>query len=203
MAFSNSTLLLRESTQAGKNSYNYTTTDTIKTVLTAGYIDNEDALVNFVAGDRIFVEAADGYCWVKVASVSSGTATLQWISGNLAINTAATGTEAALSAALVPGFLEAGTSISTATRYVLPTPYAGAEFTVNRVDSGTQAMEFDAGGSGATGITYDGSARRIMLKARTEGFRVVGSSATRWRLMDLRYNASAVSEGGSVVFLGT
>lgn len=203
MAFSNSTLSLRVSGAAGTNVFTYSTTDTIKTVLTAGYIDNEDALTNFKAGDSISVSALDGNCMVKVLSVSSGTLTLQWISGNLPINTAATGTEAALSAAITAGYYDIGTSIATATRYVLPTPYVGAELVFHRVDSGTQAMEFDAGGSGATAITYDGSARRIMLKARTEGFRVVASSTSRWRIMAMRYNASAVSEGGSVVFLGT
>lgn len=189
----------------GFDGYNYVnTSETLAAVAADGYFHNVTYDTKLVAGDRIMVTASDGFAVFRVSAVSAaGSITTQFAGGNLPNNTAATGTEAALSAALTMGRLEVGTSISTATRYVLPTPYAGAEFSVYRVDSGTQAMEFDAGGSGATAITYDGSARRITLKARTEGFHVVGSSATRWRVRSLMYNASAVSEGGSVIFVGT
>ena len=102
------------------------------------------------------------------------------------------------------GFYEVGTSIATASRGVLPTPYPGARVVVRKVDSGTQLFEFDAGGSGATGITYDSVGnRRITLQEEGEGFEVVGSSTTRWRLVNLDMDASAVGEGGSRILAGT
>ena len=195
--------------------------DALATVMGVGYFNNTDDNLQLVAGDRIMVKATDGNATFIVAAVSTATATLgqvalQYAGGDLPIQTYATGTEAALAKAKV-GFYEVGTSIATATRVVLPTPYPGAVVAVRKIGSGTQAVEFDAGASasnvslsaseqatsGGTGVTYDGTRRRITLKAETEGFRVRASSTSRWRIEDLDYNASAISEGGSVVFLGT
>lgn len=177
--------------------------DTMATVAAAGYFDNIDDSLNLVAEDIIYCQCTDGNMYLKVASISSGDVTTQFAGGDLPVNTAATGTAAELSAAVVAGYYEIGTSISTATRYVLPTPYAGAALKFFKVDSGTQTFEFDAGGSGATAITYDGSNRRIIMRAEGESFHVVGSSATRYRIHHLNHHASAVSEGASVSMPGT
>lgn len=204
MAFTVATLQLRGGA-AGALQYVYTnTSDAMATVAASGYFNNTTYLSNFVAGDLLFCVLSDGNMWVRVSAVSSGAVTVQYAGGDLPILTTGTGTDSTLGSGIpTAGFAEVGSSISTATRFVLPTPYKGCVIHVNKVDSGTQGWEFDAGGSGATGITYDGSARRIAIKARSEGFRVRGTSTTRWRLEYLRTHDSAVSEGASVVFLGT
>jgi hypothetical protein len=203
MAFTNASLHLRPGAP-GDLIYKYDAgSDTMATVATAGYFNNSDDSLNLAVDDLIYCDCADGNVILKVASISSGSVTTQYAGGDLPINTAATGTAAELSGALIAGYMEVGTSISTASRYVLPTPYAGAVFSVFKVDSGTQVFEFDAGGSGATAITYDGTNRRISLRAEGESFHVRGSSTSRWRLQHITHNASAVSEGASVVLGGT
>lgn len=204
MAYTAGNLHLRAGAP-GDLTYTYDAgSDTMATVAAAGYFNNSDDDLNLVADDLIWCQCTDGNMWLRVGSVSSGSVTTQFAGGNLPIETAATGTEAALSDTLGVGFMEVGTSISTATRYVLPTPYPGAEFIARKVDSGTQLFEFDAGGSGATGITYDSVGnRRITLQSEGEGFHVIGSSTTRWRLYSLGMDASAVSGGGSRVLSGT
>lgn len=177
--------------------------DTMLTVAASGYFNNTTSDLNLVVDDLIICDCTDGRIWLKVASISSGAVTCQLVGGDLPVNTFATGTAAELSAAVVPGYLEAGTSVSSASRVVLPTPYAGAVFHVQKIDSGTAVIEFDAGGSGGTGVTFDGSNRRISLRAEGEGFRVKGTSATRWRIEYLNHHASAVSEGASVVLTST
>lgn len=185
--------------------YTYiTSADTMATVATAGYFHNTTNLSNLQAGDLLFCICTDGNTWQRVSAVSSGSVTTQYAGGDLPTLTTGTGTDSTLGSGIaIAGFAEVGSSISTATRFVLPTPYKGCVIHVNKVDSGTQGWEFDAGGSGATGITFDGSARRIGLLQRSEGFRVRGTSTTRWRLEYLRVHDSAVSQGASVVFLGT
>jgi len=177
--------------------------DTMLTVQESGYFNNTDDSLNLTVDDLILCDCSDGRMWLKVSAISSGVVTTQWVGGDLPVNTFATGTAAELSGSVFPGYMEVGTSVATASRVVLPTPYAGAVFHAQKIDSGTQVFEFDAGGSGATGITYDGSNRRIVVRAEGEGFRVRGTSATRWRIEYLNHHASAVSEGASVVMPGT
>lgn len=55
--------------------YDYTT-DSLATVMAAGYFNNSDDNLNLAAGDMILVNAADGTALVEVASVSSGAVTL-------------------------------------------------------------------------------------------------------------------------------
>lgn len=204
MAFTASNLHLQPGAP-GDMDYIYDAgSDTMATVIAAGYFNNTDDDINLVAEDRIWCQCADGNIWLRVSSVSSGSVTTQFAGGNLPLLTAATGTEAALSAAVGVGFMEFGTSIATATRYVLPTPYPGAEFMARRIDSGTQAMEFDAGGSGATGITYDTTGnRRITSRYEGESFHVVGSSTTRWRIYGATFRSSGSEDlgGGASVFI--
>lgn len=176
--------------------------DSMATVSVAGYFNNTDDNLNLTVDDLMFCQCTDGNMWLRVSALSSGSVTTQFAGGNSPLQTFSTGTAAALNTLLV-GYYEVGTSIATATRNVLPTPYAGAEVRVMKVDSGTQAFNFDAGGSGATAPTYDGANRRILLKAEGESFHVVGTSATRWRIQHIRHHASAVSEGASVVLLAT
>lgn len=202
MAYTAGNLHLRAGAP-GEQTYTYEAgADTMATVIASGYFNNSDDNLNLVAEDLIFCKCSDGHVWVKVSAVSSGTVTTQVISGDTPVQTHATGTAAALTTLSV-GYYEVGTSIATASRSVLPTPYPGARLTVFKVDSGTQVFSFDAGGSGATGITYDGTNRRIILRAEGESFSVVGSSTTRWRLQHLNHHASAVSEGASVALSAT
>ncbi len=113
------------------------------------------------------------------------------------------------------GHYEVGTSIATASRSVLPTPYAGAEVQLLKVDSGSQLFQFDAGASasdvsiggtdasaGGTGVTYDSVGNRLIV-LQTEGdfAHLVGVSSTRWRINGLNINASAVAPQGGSVFL--
>jgi hypothetical protein len=179
--------------------------DTMATVIADGYFNNVDDAINLTVDDRIYCDCVDGNLVLKVSAISvAGVVTTQFAGGNLPIQTAATGTEAALSAALGAGFMEFGTSIATATRYVLPTPYAGAEFMARRVDSGTQPMEFDAGGSGATTVVYDNTGnRRITSRYEGESFHVVGSAAARWRLYGANFRSSGSEDlgGGASVFI--
>lgn len=202
----------------GELAYTYDAgSDTMAQVLVVGYFNNKDDGLNLVAEDLIYCHCTDGYMWLKVASVvaATGVVTTQYAGGNLPIQTFATGT-AAGDFGLKVGYYEIGTSVyGTGTRAVLPVPYPGAEVRVVKIDSGTTITHFDAGASasniswvdgtvgGGTGVTYDGTARRMNLVQRGDQFHVVGSSTSRWRIQSYFYHASAVSEGGSVFFLGT
>lgn len=209
MAFTASNLHLRAGA-VGDLTYTYDAgSDTLATVLTAGYFNNDDDDIKLAAEDKIWVQASDGNMWLRVSSVASGGAvTTQFAGGNLPIQTWATGTAANLTKLSV-GYYEVGTSIADATRAILPTPYPGAEVIVRRSDSGSELMVFDAGASasdvsngdgGGTGVTYDSVGnRRITLNAEGEGFHVVGSSTSRWRLQRVTLSASAAGEDASRV----
>lgn len=180
--------------------------DTMATVIAAGYFNNTDDSVNLQAEDIIWCQCGDGNFTLRVSSVSSGSVTTQFAGGNLPIQTFATGTDSALAATPAVGFYEVGTSISTATRFVLPTPYPGAELVVHKIGSGTQGIDFDAGGSGATAIVYNAAnGRRITLRMQGESFHVVGSSTSRWRVYDVSLTStgkdgSFAGEGASVSY---
>lgn len=184
-------------------SYTYDAgSDTMATVAAVGYFNNTDDDLNLVADDRIWCQCTDGNMWLRTASISSGAVTMHYAGGNLPIQTFATGTEAALNTLSV-GFYEVGETIATASRNVLPVVYPGAELRVVKVGSGTQLFEFHAGGSGATGVTYDAIGNRV-ITLQTEGdmFHVVGSSTTRYRIYGANINASALAPSGGSVFLG-
>lgn len=193
MAFDTSNLHLYGVAE-GDRTFTYDAgSDTMATVATAGYFNNTDDNQAFGADDLIFCQCTDGNMWLRVSAVSSGSVTCQFAGGNNPVQTHSTGTAAALNT-LTYGYYEVGTSIATATRNVLPTPYPGAEVIVRKVDSGTQTFVFDAGGSGATGVTYDAVGnRRITLRFEMEGFHVVGSSTSRWRLYGLNLTATGAS----------
>lgn len=207
MAYTAGNLHLRAGAP-GDLTYTYdATSDTLATVVAAGYFNNDDDDLNMVAEDLIFVQATDGNCWLRVSAVSSGSVTTQFAGGNLPIQTMpATGTAVALAAAMAGvGQYEIGTSIGTATRFALPTPYPGLEIRVQKMDSGSEIFAFDAGGSGATGI-YIGNAtisqqRRIQLQTEGDMFHVVGVSTSRYRLAGYNINASSVAPSGGSVFL--
>ena len=204
MAFVNAKLHLRAGAP-GDLTYTYdATADTMATVATAGYFNNTDDDLNLTVDDLIWCQCGDGNMWQRVSAISSGSVTTQFAGGNLPIQTPGTGTAVAIGVIMSVGYYEVGTSISTATRLGLPTPYPGAEVKVVKVDSGTEVMHFDAAGSvGATAVTYDGSNRRIRLGVEGESFHVVGTSTTRWRIQSLVHHASVVSEGASVIMPGT
>ena len=180
--------------------------DSMATVLAVGYFNNADDDINLVAEDKIWCQCGDGNMWVRVSSVASdGAVTTEFAGGNLPLPTAAaTGTDAGTLVTLLVGHYEVGSQISTASRYVLPVVYAGAEVIVRKDGSGSMIFEFDAGGSGATGVSYNTAAhRRISLQSEADGFHVVGVSSTRWRIYSMNHHSSIVSGGGSVSLAGT
>lgn len=190
-------------TAPGDCSYTYDAgSDTMATVAAAGYFNNSDDNLNLTVDDRVWCQCSDGNMWLRVASISSGAVTMHFAGGNLPIQTPATGTAAAHGADMAVGFYEIGTSIATASRLILPTPYPGAEVRVLKVDSGTFIHFIDAGGSetgGATGVTYDSVGnRRFTVRMEGEGFHVVGSSTSRWRIMDMTWHGTGGSAEGSV-----
>ena len=215
MAFTASNLHLRAGAP-GDLSYTYDAgSDAMATVIAAGYFNNTDDDINLVAEDRIWCQCTDGNMWLRVSSVSSGSVTTQFAGGNLPIQTFATGTAGPL-ALLSVGFYEVGTSIATASRNVLPTPYPGAEVMVRKVDSGTAPFNFDAGAcasdisiglGGGTGVTYDAVGnRRITMRYEGESFHVVGSSTSRWRIQSMNFRSSGSEDlggGASVFIVGT
>lgn len=209
MAYTAGALHLRAGAP-GELVYTYDSgSDTMATVAAAGYFNNLNHGLNLVVEDVIYCQCVDGNMYLKVSAAvaATGVVTTQHAGGNLPILTAATGTAAELSAALTAGFMEYGSTISTASRYVLPTPYPGAEFIARKVDSGTSPFEFDAGGSGATAIVYDSVGnRRITSRYEGEGFHVVGSSTSRWRLYNFDFPGSgsdALGGGASAILAGT
>lgn len=192
MAFTNANLHLLAGA-VGDLPYEYDAgSDTMATVATPGYFNNSDDDTNFQAEDSIHCYCSDGNFWLRVSAVSSGSVTTQFAGGDLPVvelgtntNTATTavGASAELAQPVVVGIYEEGTLHSTASRYVLDTPYAGAEVVVRRDNSASLGHTFDAGGSGATGITFDSVGnRRMTLLTEGDFFHVVGVSTTRWRI---------------------
>jgi hypothetical protein len=219
MAYTASNLFLH-SNAPGDMKYVYDAgDDTMLTVITSAYFDDgPNAAPKLAAGDLIYCKCADGNMWLKVSGVvaSTGVASCYFAGGDLPVRTWATGT-AAGDFPMRVGYYEVGTSVATGTRGWLPTPYPGAVVQVQKIDSGTEQFAFDAGASGSdvsygasdaaagggTAVTYDGTNRRIVLRAEGEGFRVRATSTSRWRIEYLNHHASAISEGASVVMPGT
>ena len=200
MAYTAGNLHLRAAAP-GDLSYTYdATADTLATVATAGYFNNEDDDLNLTVDDLIWCQCPDGNMWQRVSAIDSGSAvTTQFAGGNIPVQTFATGTAAALNTLLV-GYYEVGTSIATATRMVLPVVYPGAEVIVTKVDTGTAILEFDAGGSGATAVYYGPAAatqRQINIRFGRESFHVVGSSTSRWRIQTMDYHGTGGSAAGT------
>jgi hypothetical protein len=202
MAYTAGTLHLRAGAPGDLTYTHDAGSDTMTTVLTAGYFNNSDDNLNMTADDLIWSQCTDGSFWHRVSAVSSGSVTTQFAGGNMPVGSPGTSSATAVKT-LTVGHYEVGTSITKATRFVLPTVYAGAEVIVRRDDSGSKIIQFDAGGSGATGVTYDSVGNRVIkLQTEGEGFHVVGVSATRWRIYALNTNASLVAPGGGSVALG-
>lgn len=192
--------------------------DTMSTVLVAGYFNNTDDNLNLTVDDLIWSQCNDGNFWHRVSAISSGSVTTQFAGGNLPIQVPGTGTiDAVISSFMSMGHYEIGTAISTATRYILPAPYPGAEVLVRREGSalGSVIMVVDAGGSaafpsaggGATNVTFDNaSSRRFGLKYEGEYFHVVGVSTTRWRILSSYFRSCvsgcASAESGASRFPG-
>ena len=210
MAYTAGTLHLRAGAPGDLTYTHDAGSDTMATVLTVGYFNNTDDDLNFTVDDLIWSQCADGNFWHRVSAISSGSVTTQFAGGNLPIRTPATGTVVETSDPILIGQYEIGTATaagdSTATRYVLPNPYPGAEILVTKNDSGSQIFEWDAGGSDDTGITYDAVGnRRITLQVEGEYFHVVGVSTTRWRLQSYHISASVAASvtvgGGAARFI--
>ena len=179
--------------------------DTLATALTAGYFNNSDDDLNLTADDSVFIRANDGNCWARVSAVSSGSVTLQWTGGTLPPRTPATGTgDASRAIDLEVGIYAIASDVSTATHYVLSTPYAGAEIRVYKDASMVTSISFDAGASDETGVHFDGrGTRRIALTTEGESFHVVGQSATRWQIVSLEVNKVGATTGASLSLIAT
>jgi hypothetical protein len=214
MAYTAGNLHLRAGAP-GDLTYTYDAgSDTLATVLVAGYFNNTDDNLVLTVDDLLFVQAGDGNCWARVSGVSSGSVTLQFAGGNLPVqtlgtntNTATAGDSADRAQDLVAGYFTDGTATldaaanSTASRYVLAAPYPGAEVFVRRDNSATVIHQFDAGASDATTITFDAKGNRaFMIQNENEYFHVVGVSTTRWRIMNAQWSASI--EASAVVAAG-
>ena len=204
MAYTAGTLHLRAGAPGDLTYTHDAGSDSMATVLTAGYFNNTDDDLNFVAEDLIWSQCTDGNFWHRVSAISSGSVTTQFAGGNLPIRTPATGTAAAHGADMVVGQYEIGSAIATASRLILPIPYPGAEILVRKTDSGTMTFFLDAGGSATaalgTSITYDSVGnRRFVLQQEGEMFHVVGSSTSRWRIKQAQSFATVAA---SVVFGG-
>ena len=201
MAFTNANLHLRAGAP-GDLMYKYDSgDDTMADVAVAGYFNNSDDSLGLAVDDLVFCDCADGSMTLKVSALTSGSVTMQRIGGNLPILTWATGTGAAADQELRHGFYEIGSQISSASVGWLPAPYPGSEVVVHKVGSGTAPFNIDAG-SDATAVTFDGANRRIQLAYENDGFHLVGSSATRWRIMSLNYTLSTL-QNASLVVTGT
>ena len=182
--------------------YNYDAgSDTMATCLVVGYFNNSDDDLNLTADDSIFVRATDGNCWLRVASISSGSVTCEFMGGDIPIQTQPSSGTAIGVQAMAVGYYDIGTSISTGTRMVLPRPYPGAVVHVTKADTGTRSFLFHAGGSvgasagtipvGSTGVTYDAEGNRVItLRVEGESFHVVASSTSRWRIQNMHYVSS-------------
>lgn len=205
MAYTAGNLHLRAGAP-GDLTYTYDAgSDTLATVLTAGYFNNSDDDLVLTADDLIFIQAGDGNCWARVSAISSGSVTLQFAGGMLPPQTASTGTGDASRADLVVGYYEIGSDDCTSTHFVLPTPYPGAEIVVYKDASMVTNVHFDAGASDATAVVFDTrGTRRLMLTTEGESFHVQGVSSTRWRILSLNTNnATLASAGASDRLLGT
>ncbi len=218
MAYTAGNLHLRAGAP-GDLTYTYdAAADTLSTVLVAGYFNNDDDNLNLTVDDLIFVQATDGNMWLRVSAISSGSVTTQFAGGNLPVQVPGTGTvDEKISSFMSMGHYEIGSAISTATRYILPAPYPGAEVLVRREGSalGSVIMVVDAGGSlgfpaaggGATNVTFDNAgSRRFGLKYEGEYFHVVGVSTTRWRILTSYFRSCvsgcASAESGASRFPG-
>ncbi len=170
--------------------------DALATVLVAGYFNNEDDGLNLTADDVMWCQATDGNCFFRVLSIDSGSAvTLQFAGGNLPIQTQATGTSASVNELLV-GYYDISSDLTTATRMELPTPYAGAEVLCMKADSGSKIVEFSAGAATTILFNADGD-RETRLLGGQDYFHVVGTSATRWRI--LSHTVTSTNESGSYI----
>lgn len=156
--------------------------DTMATVITAGYFNNADDNLNLVVDDRIMVDATDGNMWVKVSAVSSGSVTVQFAGGDLPINSVAGATSGALSM----GYTEIASATGSA--FTLPTPYAGAHVIMNYTGSATNSRSFI---TDATAVTLNNTGNRtITTNYEGENFHLVGGSTTRWHIYSMSNPAS-------------
>ena len=104
---------------------------------------------------------------------------MQFAGGDLPVNGVATASQA-----ILVGWTEYG----TASAFVLPTPYPGAQVIVQQDGSATANHTFV---TDATAVLLNNTGNTtITLNYEGEGFHLVGSSATRWRIYSMNNPAS-------------
>ena len=119
MAYTAGNLHLIGGSSVGNELYHYDyTTDTLDTIMTAGYFNNSDDNLNLAAGDLILINALDGNLLAEVASVSSGSVTLIKLTGDRQIISAVTlSSSIAIPIAGVDVLLATPTSVTTGMQF--------------------------------------------------------------------------------------
>lgn len=176
MAFDTSTLVNLTSAPPGSNVYYHDAgSDSMATVLTAGYFNNSDDNQNLVADDIIFSQCTDGDIWHKVSAVSSGSVTTQVVSGEGPWH----GDKSTASQAFIVGISELGTG--TATAFSTPVPYIGAKLTV--FQSGTATVK--TVGVSSSGVTFDDPGNTTITLTGSAGANItlLGVSTSRWAVI--------------------
>ena len=176
MAYTANTLVANASAAPGNQVYFHDAgSDSMATVLTAGYFNNTDDNLNFAVDDVIYSNCSDGDVWHRVSAVSSGSVTTQVVSGEGPWND----DKSTASQAFSVGISELGTG--TATAFVLPTPYPGAKVTV--FQSGTATVKTIAVSSSGVTIDDTGSTTITLTGSETANVTLLGVSTTRWAII--------------------
>lgn len=177
MAYTANTLVLNASGPPGQLEYNHDAgSDSMATVLTAGYFNNTDDNLNLTVDDVIFSVCSDGDIWHRVSAVSSGSVTTQTVGGAGPWNgDFSTG---AATPTIPIGVNEMGTG--TATSYLTPTPYPGAKLSVYNSGTSTGAV-INVSSSGVT-FTESGDTS-IIITATTGNFELLGTSTSTWAIV--------------------
>lgn len=183
MAFNTANLVLWGIGNDKKLFHYYTSDDTLATVFTAGYFNNTDDFIRMVAEDVIFVSASDGDALGKVASVSSGSVTLQAFdnvdpvvafAGSTSISFPNSGvvTVSPTSAAMGQFKMAAAPVPGQAIKIVNISPTTSASAVI--VGATTSTCDFFYGGlSGGKALTLNYGAAVELLPVDTENFYIM------------------------------
>lgn len=175
MTFSNSDLVLLADGNDKKLFYHdaNNSSDTLATVKAAGYYNNTDDEIRMAVGDIIFAYASDGYAFLRVSAVSSGSVTTKAVD-NLedVANVAAGANLDSVGISLI------GNDTDSSTSFTLDDPIVGETKTIIQVDTTTTGVEIVTNSTsvsfnvaGNRTLTFNGADDAVVLK---------GLSSTRW-----------------------
>lgn len=172
MAFATANLVNLVGAAPGSGLFHYDAgSDTMATVATAGYFNNTDDNVNLAVDDVILAICSDGDMLLKVGSVSSGSVTTYRVGNHGEWN----GAFGSASVTIGYGISEL---TGTATNFLLPAPYPGAEITVIKTGTSDASQVFVTDSTSTT--LDDAGDRNIGVDAQFESFTILGVSTTRW-----------------------